>query len=42
MSQGWEPRTRLGKAVAEGEIETMEEALNSGLPFKEPQITDQL
>ena len=42
MSQGWDPRTRLGTLVAEGEIETMEEALNSGLPFREPQITDQL
>jgi small subunit ribosomal protein S5 len=42
MSHGWEPRTRLGNLVAEGEIETMEDALNSGLPFKEPEITDQL
>ena len=42
MSRGWDPRTRLGNLVAEGEIETMQEALNSGLPFKEPEITDQL
>ena len=42
MSYGWEPRTRLGQAVADDEIETMENALNSGLPFKEPEITDQL
>ncbi|EMA44137.1 30S ribosomal protein S5 [Halococcus saccharolyticus] len=41
-SRGWEPRTRLGKQVAEEEITTMEEALNSGLPLKEPEITDQL
>ena len=42
MSSGWEPRTRLGHAVAEGEIETMQDALNSGLPLKEPEIVDQL
>ncbi|HET7324624.1 MAG TPA: 30S ribosomal protein S5, partial [Halococcus sp.] len=35
-------RTRLGRQVAEEEITSMEEALNSGLPFKEPEITDQL
>ena len=40
--RGWEPRTRLGTLVAEEEITTMSEALNSGLPFKEPEITDQL
>ena len=40
--RGWEPRTRLGKQVAEEEITTMEGALNSGLPLKEPEITDQL
>ncbi|EMA35767.1 30S ribosomal protein S5 [Halococcus hamelinensis] len=40
--RGWEPRTRLGKLVAEEEITTMEDALNSGLPLKEPEITDQL
>jgi len=42
MSNGWEPRTRLGKKVVDGEIETMQEALNSGLPLKEPEIVDQL
>ncbi|WP_435078245.1 30S ribosomal protein S5 [Halococcus sp. AFM35] len=41
-NRGWEPRTRLGKQVAEEEITTMDEALNSGLPLKEPEITDQL
>lgn len=41
-NRGWEPRTRLGKLVAEEEITTMDEALNSGLPLKEPEITDQL
>ncbi len=39
---GWVPQTRLGKKVADGEIETMEEALNSGLPLKEPELVDQL
>ncbi len=39
---GWVPTTRLGRQVQEGEIETMDEALESGLPFKEPEITDQL
>jgi small subunit ribosomal protein S5 len=45
MSQrddGWEPVTRLGRLVRDGEIETMEEALNSGLPLKETEIVDQL
>ncbi len=41
-NRGWEPRTRLGRQVAEDEITSMDEALNSGLPFKEPEITDQL
>jgi small subunit ribosomal protein S5 len=39
---GWDPQTRLGKKVAEGEIDSMEEALNSGLPLKEPELVDQL
>ena len=39
---GWEPVTRLGRLVRDGEIETMEEALNSGLPLKETEIIDQL
>ncbi|MFC7075901.1 MULTISPECIES: 30S ribosomal protein S5 [Haloarcula] len=39
---GWEPKTRLGKKVAEGEIDSMEEALNSGLPLKESEVVDQL
>jgi small subunit ribosomal protein S5 len=42
MSNGWEPRTRLGRKVVEGEITDMRAALNSGLPLKEPQIVDQL
>lgn len=39
---GWVPKTRLGRMVQAGEIETMDEALQSGLPFKEPEVTDQL
>ena len=39
---GWQPVTRLGKLVQEGEIETMDEALDSGLPLKEPEVVDQL
>ncbi|ADD03822.1 30S ribosomal protein S5 [Natrialba magadii ATCC 43099] len=39
---GWEPVTRLGRMVQEGEIDTMEAALNSGLPLKEPELVDQL
>ncbi|MFB6119095.1 30S ribosomal protein S5 [Halosegnis sp.] len=42
MSNGWEPRTRLGRKVVEGEITDMRAALNSGLPLKEPEIVDQL
>ena len=42
MSNGWEPRTRLGRKVADGEITSMQEALQSGLPLKEPELVDQL
>ncbi|MFP4626669.1 MAG: 30S ribosomal protein S5 [Natronomonas sp.] len=42
MSNGWEPRTRLGRKVAAEEITTMDAALESGLPLKEPEIVDQL
>jgi len=41
-NNGWEPQTRLGKQVANGEIDTMQAALNSGLPLKEPELVDQL
>jgi len=41
-NDGWTPKTRLGRMVQEGEIETMEQALASGLPLKEPEIVDQL
>jgi small subunit ribosomal protein S5 len=36
------PQTRLGKRVADGDVESMEAALNAGLPLKEPEIVDQL
>jgi small subunit ribosomal protein S5 len=39
---GWEPRTRLGRKVRDGEIDSMKDALNSGLPLKEPEVVDQL
>ncbi len=39
---GWQPVTRLGRMVQDGEIETMADALDSGLPLKEPEIVDQL
>lgn len=39
---GWEPKTRLGRQVLDGEITTMSQALNSGLQLKEPQIVDHL
>ncbi len=42
MTEDWVPRTRLGKLVAEGKIKTMDEAIASGLPLKEPEIVDVL
>jgi len=41
-NNGWEPRTRLGRKVVDGDVEDMSAALNSGLPLKEPEIVDQL
>jgi small subunit ribosomal protein S5 len=41
-NDGWEPMTRLGRMVEEGEVESMEDALATGLPLKEPEIVDQL
>ncbi|RLI03880.1 30S ribosomal protein S5 [Candidatus Bathyarchaeota archaeon] len=40
MVEGWIPRTKLGKLVAEGKIKTLDDALASGLPLKEPEIID--
>ena len=39
---GWVPRTRLGRKVQDGDVTSMEDALNSGLPLKEPEVVDQL
>ena len=39
---GWEPRTRLGRKVQEGDITSMRQALDSGLPLKEHELVDQL
>lgn len=36
----WEPKTKLGRLVREGKITSMSQALNSGLPLREPEITD--
>jgi len=38
----WNPQTRLGKLVKEGQVTTMGEALASGLPIREFQIVDAL
>ncbi len=39
---GWEPRTRLGRMVKRGEITTMEDALATRYPIREPEIVDAL
>jgi small subunit ribosomal protein S5 len=38
----WVPQTRLGKLVKEGQVTTMNEALESGLPIRESRIVDAL
>jgi small subunit ribosomal protein S5 len=38
----WEPKTKLGKLVRSGKIKTMSDAINSGLPIREPEIVDVL
>lgn len=38
----WQPITRMGRAVLSGQIITMEQALNSGLPIREVQVIDAL
>jgi len=42
FDQDWVPKTRLGKLVVEGQVASMEEALQSGLPIRESQIIDML
>ncbi|MFC5365620.1 30S ribosomal protein S5 [Salinirubrum litoreum] len=41
-NDGWVPRTRLGRKVQDGEIDSMEQALQTGLPLKEAEVVDQL
>lgn len=36
----WEPKTKLGKMVLSRQITTMSDALNTGLPVREPEIVD--
>ena len=36
----WRPKTRLGRMVANREINTLEEALATDLPLREPEIVD--
>jgi small subunit ribosomal protein S5 len=36
----WIPQTRLGKLVVEGQITSMDEAIDSGLPIRESNIVD--
>jgi len=38
----WEPKTRLGRKVKRGEISSMDDALATRLPIKEPEIIDAL
>lgn len=38
----WYPKTQLGRLVKNQEITSMTDALNSGLPLREPQIVDML
>ncbi|AUX08325.1 30S ribosomal protein S5 [Halalkaliarchaeum desulfuricum] len=40
--EGWEPRTRLGRKVQDGDVTSMRQALETGLPLKEPEIVNQL
>lgn len=38
----WAPKTRLGKAITTGQINTIEQALESGLPIREVEVIDAL
>ena len=38
----WNPKTRLGRMVRNGEITTMEQALDSRLPIREVEVVDAL
>lgn len=39
-NEEWIPKTRLGKLVSEGQITSMDEAIDSGLPIRESNIVD--
>ena len=41
-NEEWIPKTSLGKLVTEGQITSMAEAIDSGLPIREAQIVDML
>lgn len=38
----WTPKTRLGRLVRQGQITSMQQVLESGLPLREPEIVDVL
>jgi small subunit ribosomal protein S5 len=38
----WDPKTRLGKIIRSGKISNMKDALETGLPLREPEIVDLL
>ena len=38
----WDPKTKLGKLVRSSEIKTMHDAIETGLPIREPEIVDVL
>jgi len=40
IEASWEPKTQLGRLIKSGEIKTMSDALQSGLPLREPEIVD--
>ncbi len=40
--ESWEPKTKLGRKVLEGEITDIMEILLAGIPIKEPEIVDYL
>ena len=40
--RSWNPRTRLGRMVMNGEILTYEQAIDTGLPIREVEIVDAL
>jgi small subunit ribosomal protein S5 len=39
-NEEWVPKTRLGTLVSEGQVTSMDEAMDSGLPIREPKIVD--